>query len=223
MVPPVPKRGVPLSHTLSRCLPDTSHPIEAQRDTNKMEGMREKTNPVQMDDSVEDSFSFTRSDTSHRVDLSTMDALYSRLMQVESRSKSLPRLDDNDMEEVYSNHLSRPPASYSPPQLKRVTCQTYSLHESSSRQEQQTDVFEMSKSNPLYQTAEGHSSSQQEEGMYAEVSQGPTPSSRSLPDDTYEQIPGVGSEIQGNTYETLEDLKTRKSMSTWGKSVSQRE
>ncbi|GLD72150.1 SH2 domain-containing protein 7-like protein [Lates japonicus] len=149
------------------------------------------------------------------------------LSQVENRSKSLPQLDNNNVEEdEYSNQLSSPSASYSPAPLKRVTCHTYSLHEpgaqrpSASRSEQQSDDMELLRSNPLYQTSAGPggSSTQQGDGMYAEVPQRPTPAGQ--PDDTYEQIPGeaaAAAAVQGNTYESLDDMKTKKSKSTWGK------
>ncbi|XP_076011691.1 uncharacterized protein sh2d7 [Genypterus blacodes] len=224
VVPPVPKRGVPLSHTLSETLPDTSYTIEVQRELNRMERMKDNAKPPQMADSVEDLSSSTPSDTSHHLDMSTMGVLgllFSKLTQGESRSKSLPILDNNIQEED-TNQISNP-------QAKRVTCQTYSIHKSrdgeqrnNSRHEQQADMCEMSKPNPLYHAAEGHCSVRQEHYMYSEVTQGPTPPSRRLPDNTYEQIPGEGVEIQGNTYETLEDFKTKKSKSTWGKANMKR-
>lgn len=85
--------------------------------------------------------------------------------------------------------------------------------------------MEMSRSNPLYQTSEGPAessaqSAQQGDAMYAEVPQGPSPAG--LHDNTYEQIPGEATADQGNMYESLEDVKTKKSKSTWGKNVSQR-
>lgn len=62
-------------------------------------------------------------------------------------------------------------------------------------------------------------SSKQEGEAYANVLRRSPPVG--LSDDTYEQIP-VGN-IQGNTYESLEALKTRKSKSTPGKNVSSQE
>lgn len=142
--------------------------------------------------------------------------------QVESRSRSLPRLNNNteeeeEEEEEYSNQFSSlsftPSTSYPPTPLKRVTCHTYSLHDprlSSSRSDPQVDS--VSRANPLYQASE-------ETGGYAEVPPGPTPAG--LPDDTYEQIPEEA--VQGNMYESLDDMKTKKSKSTWGKNVSETE
>ncbi|XP_035538056.1 SH2 domain-containing protein 7 [Morone saxatilis] len=209
-VPPVPKRGIPLGFSLSGSLPETTpHPSEEDR-------------------RKPDSFNST--DTSYPGDLCPPGITYSELTQVESRSKSLPRLNNNGMEEEeeYSNQLSSPSftalTSHSPTPLKRVTCHTYSLHEpkdtsklSSSRSEQQGEDVEMLKSNPLYQTSEGPGGSSARQGgtMYTEVPQRPTPAG--LPDDTYEQIPGEAAAVQGNTYESLEDMKTKKSKSTWGK------
>lgn len=151
--------------------------------------------------------------------------------QVESRSRSLPRLNNNteeeeEEEEEYSNQFSSlsftPSASYPPTPVKRVTCHTYSLHDprlSSSRSEPQVDG--VSRSNPLYQASEetGGGPALQGGGTYAEVPQGPTPAG--LPDDTYEQIPAEA--VQGNMYESLDDMKTKKSKSTWGKNVSETE
>lgn len=139
---------------------------------------------------------------------------------------------EEEEEEEYSNHLSSPSftssASHSPAPLKRVTCHTYSLHDprdgsrpSSSRSERQGDDVETSRSNPLYQASEGPGSAQHGGGMYAEVPQRPTPAG--LPDNTYEQIPGEAAAIQGNTYESVEDMKTKKTKSTWGKNVSETE
>ncbi|KAG8001116.1 hypothetical protein GBF38_006641 [Nibea albiflora] len=51
--------------------------------------------------------------------------------------------------------------------------------------------------------------------MYAELSQRSAPAG--LSDNTYEQIPGEAATVQGNTYESLEDMKSKKAKSTWGK------
>ncbi|KAM7405654.1 hypothetical protein PAMP_000088 [Pampus punctatissimus] len=215
-VPPVPKRGIPLGFSLSGSLPDTtSHPSE-QTDTNRAERLRGNTNRN----------SFITTDTNYPGDLCPVG--HSEPTQVESRSKSLPRLDNSDEEEEeeeqYSNNLSSPSlttsTSYSPTLLKRVTCHTYSLHDprlSSSRSEQQSNDLEMLRSNPLYHTSEepGGGAAQQGDAMYAEVPQRPAPTA--LPDDTYEQLPGEAVASQGNMYESLEDLKTKKPKSTWGK------
>lgn len=233
VVPPVPKRGIPLGLSPRGSLPaTTSHPNETQTDPNRSERLRGNTNPVLMSDRD----SSTNTDTSNPGDLCPPGITYSELTQVESRSRSLQRLNNNmeeeeEEEEEYSNWLSSPSftsssssSSYSPTPLKRVTCHTYSLHDprlGSSWSEQQADGVEMSRSNPLYQTSEGPGGSSAQQGgcTYAEVPQRPTPAG--LPDDTYEQIPGV--DLPGNTYESLEEMKTKKSTSTWGKNVSQKE
>ncbi|XP_042272979.1 SH2 domain-containing protein 7 [Thunnus maccoyii] len=221
-VPPLPKRGIPLVFTLSGSLPDTtSHPSDAQSDTNRAERLRGNTNPLLMSDRN----SFNTTDTKYPGDVCP--AGHSERTQVESRSKSLPRLDNSNMEEEeeYSNQLSSPPVttptSHSPSPVKRVTCHTYSLHEprlSSSRSEQQSDDHEVLKSNPLYDISQASvgSSAQQGDVMYAKVSQR-SASAAALPDDTYELIPGEAAAMQGNMYESLEDMKTKKSKSTWGK------
>lgn len=129
-------------------------------------------------------------------------------------------------EEEYSNQLTTY-TSCSPTPLKKVTCHTYSLHDprdglrpSSSRSAQQGGDVELTRSNPLYQPSEGPGgdSAREGDGMYAEVPERPPPAG--LPDDTYEQIPGEAAAVQGNTYETLEDLKTKTPKSTLGKNVS---
>lgn len=221
-LPPVPKRGLPLGFSLSGSLPDTTpHPTEVQTDLNRSETPRENAGLM--------SDSFNSTDTSYPGDLCPPGITYSELTQVESRSRSLPRLNHEEEEQEYSNRLSSPSftlsSSYSPTPLKRLTCHTYSLQETRdtvrlSRSEQQSTEVEMLRSNPLYQASEGPagSSAQQGGNMYAEVP--PRPAHDGGSDDTYEQIPAEAAAEQGNTYESLEDLKTKKSKSTWGKNVS---
>lgn len=55
--------------------------------------------------------------------------------------------------------------------------------------------------------------------MYAEIEQ--KPAVITFPDSTYEQFPGKSMENQANTYESLDDIKTKMPKSTWGKNVSQ--
>ncbi|KAI4830770.1 hypothetical protein KUCAC02_002383 [Chaenocephalus aceratus] len=126
----------------------------------------------------------------------------------------------SDRDSFNTTNMSYPATSesYSPTPLKKVTCHTYSLHSprdspsASSMSEQQGGGLEMLKSNPLYQTSggPGGDSAPQGDPMYAEVPQ-------KVPDDTYEQIPGEAAIAQGNMYESLEELKTKKSKATWGK------
>ncbi|XP_068177151.1 SH2 domain-containing protein 7 [Antennarius striatus] len=197
--PPVPKRGLPLSLSLSGSYSYMSHASETQADTNRMN----KLTPDR------DSF---------QPDMSYLPAItYSELTPVESRSKSLPRLNNiKEREEESSDQISSSSfTSYSPSPLKSITCHSYSIHDprcslSNSRSEQQTVDVEMSQSNPLYQDSEWSSELL---GSYAEVHQRSTPSG--LADDPYEQTPGE--DVHGNTYESLEDMKTKKSKSTWGK------
>ncbi|XP_029937453.1 SH2 domain-containing protein 7-like [Myripristis murdjan] len=236
VTPQVPKRGIPLSHSLSGSLPDkTSHSSETQYahiNLNQADRVSGNTNPVQTDGKVNsdrgEDLSFNTTDTSYPGDLNYSTApgtTYSELSPVENRSKSLPRLHKS-MEDEYSNKLSSPSftasVSQSPTPLKRVTCHTYSLDDPKNSMrhgqvlpEHPSDTLEQLKSNPLYQSSD-KPRAQQGDGMYAEVSQGPTALSHRRPDDTYEQIP-EGTTIQSNTYETLDDMKTKKSKSTWGK------
>ncbi|KAM4631425.1 uncharacterized protein sh2d7 [Polymixia lowei] len=232
-VPPVPKRGIPLSHSLSGCLPDKTSQHD-HVDHNRTETQRGTMSPAHMDDGIslkrgEELLSFNDTDTRYHGDINhpTGD-MYSELALVENRSKSLPRLD-KDMEDEYSNQLSTPSliasTSNSPTPSKRVTCHTYSLHDprdsmrQHSKSDYQSDRLDLLKSNPLYQTSGGleGSPAQQGDSMYAEVPQAPAGPSHSVTDDTYEQIPGERPPIQANTYETLEDMKTKQSKSTWGK------
>lgn len=217
--PPVAKEGIPLGFSPSGSMSDTtSHPNKPQMDSYRAEGQGANTNSALMPN--KDSFNTT--DTMYPGDLFP-GITTSQLTQVESRSKSLPELDNSSTE--YSNQLSSSSTS-----SKRVTCQTYSLHihrenlrQSSSKSEDYCDDLEMLRSNPLYQTSEGSERSppQQGDSMYAAVPQATTPARQ--PDNTYEQIPGEAATVQGNTYETLEDTKTKKPKSTWSKSVSLKE
>lgn len=147
---------------------------------------------------------------------------HSQLTSAESRSKSLPRLNGSEEEEGQHANVDTT-ASFSPTPLKRVTCHTYSLHDprhtlgtSRSRPEQQEVQLQLSRCNPLYQSSEGHAA--RSDITYAEVLQRPAPDG--LPDGTYEQIPPEVARLHGNTYESLDDMKTKKSKSTWGKNVS---
>lgn len=205
---------------------------EPQTDPNRPERLGGNTTPVLMSD--RDSINTT--DKSYPGDLCPPGVTYSELTPVEGRSRSLPKLNNSSgEEEEYSNSLNlsthsftTTSASHSPSPVKRVTCHTYSLHDprdnsklNSSRSEQQGDDVEILRSNPLYHTSEGPGGSsavQQGGSMYAELTQRPAPAG--LSDNTYEQIPGEAATVQGNTYESLEDMKSKKAKSTWGKNVS---
>ncbi|KAM7014923.1 hematopoietic SH2 domain-containing protein homolog, partial [Tautogolabrus adspersus] len=145
-VPPVPKKGLPLGFSQSGSLPDTtSHPGETGSDLIRSEGLRGNTH-----------LDFT----SYPGDLCPPGTTYSELTHVESRSRSLPRLNmEEEEEEEYSNQLTSSSSS-SPTPLKKTTCHTYSLHKprerpSSTQSERQCDDEEMSRNNPLYQHSEG--------------------------------------------------------------------
>ncbi|XP_041645637.1 SH2 domain-containing protein 7 [Cheilinus undulatus] len=196
-LPPVPKRGLPLSFSLSESLPNTaSHLGGTETTLHKSERLRGSLDL------------FETTGTSSPGDLCPPG-----FTQAESRSRSLPRLsveedEDEEEEEEYSNQLSLSFSSLPTP-LKKVTCHTYSLHDhrdcqSGPLSERQADDMEMSKTNPLYQDAEVPS--RPGDHLYS-----------SLPENTYELIPGEAAAVQGNMYESLEDMKTQKSKSTWGK------
>ncbi|XP_021163300.2 SH2 domain-containing protein 7 [Fundulus heteroclitus] len=211
-LPPVPKRGMPLSFSLSGSLPDTtSHPSEAQADPSRAQKPGGRTNPA---------VASHRDPTDNPAHLHAESVSYAELSQVEGRSQSLPYLgskneEEEDEEEKCSERFNG--LSVSAP--KKVTCHTYSLHapphgsahrSSGSEPENPPQLT----SNPLYQSSDAAAGgpAQQGENMYAEVPQAP----QRTADDTYEQIPGDGA-VQGNTYESVEDLKNKKPRSTWGK------
>lgn len=135
--------------------------------------------------------------------------------QVDNKSRSLGRPNDNADDES-----SGAPTHALPP-LMKVSCHTYSLHdpEASSSASNLTEGAEMFRSNPLYQTCEGPEmgSVQEDSVTYSEVPQRST-STRRI-DNPYESIPK--DPVEGNTYESVEEMKTKKK-STSSKSVSER-
>ncbi|TNN35286.1 SH2 domain-containing protein 7 [Liparis tanakae] len=121
----------------------------------------------------------------------------------ETRTTSLPMLnhreeqEEEQEEELYSNQLSTPS---SPTPLERSTGLPYSLHDPRDSS--------WSRSNPLYQTSTGSGggSGLRGDATYAQVPRRPSP------DGSYE--PMSPAEIQGDPYESPEDLKDLRS--TWG-------
>lgn len=225
-LPPVPKRGIRLGLSLTGSLPETTpHPDEAQIDQNRVQRHRGGTNS---------SFAPNR-DSFHPTDSNNSGDFYKEIVsladlhQVENRSQSLPHLgnhnvegkeEEEEEEEKYSNRFNSLSVA-APTQPKRTTCQTYSLHvppqglmQRSSGSEPENGSQDQLRSNPLYQSSEAAAGSQTQvgENMYAEVPQGRTETT----DDTYEQIPGDGA-AQGDTYESVEDVKNKKPKSTFGK------
>ncbi|XP_056135391.1 SH2 domain-containing protein 7-like [Lampris incognitus] len=225
VLPPVPKRGLPLSHSLSECLPERSSThSQDQQHTHADTDLRPSPSPAPVLDDSPRGENIDPSDHSGLDDVTAPSAMYSELMLqlMLSRSKSLPRLDKH-LEEEFSNQLSIHSSrltSDSPTPLKRATCQTYSLHEVP-RDDARLDCGQpdhqnqLLKSNPLYQSSPGPEDrpAPQTDGTYAEV---PDQSS-CVTDDTYEPIPGENEVTPSNTYETLEELKTKNPKSTWGK------
>lgn len=100
--------------------------------------------------------------------------------------------------------------TYSPTCLEKVTCHTYSLYDP------EPSSSEEFRSNPLYHSSSQVGSTQQGSVTYSEVPQRSTSTRRG--DNPYEQIP---KEPGGNTYESVEEMKTKKK-SSWGKTVSER-
>ncbi|XP_034437262.1 bromodomain-containing protein DDB_G0278469-like [Hippoglossus hippoglossus] len=206
VAPPVPKRGFPPGFSLGGSLPETtSHQSEAQSSSIRAEGPG--------GNSTTDSFNTTSpaGNTSSERRSKSLPQLESRSEQEEEEEEEQEEEQEEqeegeEEEEQYSNHLTST-LSYSPTPVKRVTCPTYSLHDPGAQRPSP------SRPRPLYQASEG-----QTDVTYAQVAERPTPSS--LPDDTYEQIPREAvrpSTVHSNTYESLDDMKTKKSKSSWGK------
>ncbi|XP_054627865.1 uncharacterized protein LOC129179064 isoform X2 [Dunckerocampus dactyliophorus] len=169
---------------------------------------------------------------SHTSQASNASPTHSQLTPVGGRSKSVPTIYQNNIdhkEATYLNQQINSPSftissSESHTAAKRVTCHTYSLHSSreplrfsSLSPKEQRDDLEMSRSDLLNPTSEGPGRSSAPQGaiMYAELQR--KPATVIFPDATYEQVPGKSSDYTGNTYESLEDMKTKLSKSTWGK------
>uniref|UniRef100_A0A3Q2D000 SH2 domain-containing protein 7-like n=2 Tax=Cyprinodon variegatus TaxID=28743 RepID=A0A3Q2D000_CYPVA len=214
-LPPVPKRGMPLGFSLSGSLPDTTvHPVEVQNTPNRVQRISGKAKPTSNRDALLPTDS-KDSDNFHKADVSCAE-----LNQVESRSQSLPYLEEEV--DKHSTHFKSLSITTSLPP-KKVTCQTYSLHSpsqatshQSSRSDSENGSQDQLRSNPLYQSSDPivGAAGQQGDNMYAEVSQGP----KMMTDDTYEQIPG-DTTSHSNTYESVEDMKNKKPKSSWGKNV----
>lgn len=135
--------------------------------------------------------------------------------QADNKSRSSGRPNDNVDDE------SSGPPTYAPAPMKKVSCHTYSLHdpELSSSASNPTEGAEMFRSNPLYQTSEGSEAGSTQQGSvtYSEVPHRST-STRRI-DNLYESVPKEP--VQGNTYESVEEMRTKKK-STSSKSVSER-
>uniref|UniRef100_A0A3B5PY80 SH2 domain containing 7 n=1 Tax=Xiphophorus maculatus TaxID=8083 RepID=A0A3B5PY80_XIPMA len=197
-----------------------SHPSEMPTNPNRAQRHRGRTTPPLP----------ANKDLLHPTDSNNSSDFYKEIVpdadlsQVESRSQSLPYLGNDDEEEKeeekYSNKFNSLSVTASAPP-KKVTCLTYSFHapgvsQSSFGSEPENGSQDQLRPNPLYQSSEAAAGSpaQQAVSMYAEVPHGPTRTA----DDTYEQIPGDGAG-HSNTYESVEDVKSKKPKSTWGKNV----
>lgn len=126
--------------------------------------------------------------------------------QVEDQSGCSGR-PDSIIDEDQSSGSS---PTYSPTGLEKVTCHTYSLYEP------EPSSSEEFRPNPLYHSSSQVGSTQQGSVTYSEIPQRSS-STRGV-DNPYEHIP---KEPGGNTYESVEEMKTKKK-STWGKTVSER-
>lgn len=222
-MPPVPRRGVPLGLSIKGSLPSlTSYQVESHSEGNQSHRPRGNTKSVPLSNWE---MSRTGEIVHNFPECAQVEGRGRAMSVLQRQSNDIEEVEEQSDEEEYSNQLRSSSCTSTPSfPLRRVTCHTYSLHQPkqvsswSEQHEQQIDTMEVSQSNPLYQTSM-ETSSKQEGGAYANLLQRPSPVG--LPDDTYEQIPVEN--IQGNTYESLEAVKTRKSKSTRGKNVSCRE
>nr|XP_019964873.1 PREDICTED: SH2 domain-containing protein 7-like [Paralichthys olivaceus] len=113
-----------------------------------------------------------------------------------------------------NTELTQSESSNPPSPLKKVTCHTYSLHDPGAQRPSSSTL----RPTPFHQAPEGptESSAGQRDVLYAEVAE--RPKHTGLPEDTYEQIPGdAATNRQSNTYESLDDMKSKKHRFTWGK------
>nr|XP_057934011.1 hematopoietic SH2 domain-containing protein [Doryrhamphus excisus] len=147
----------------------------------------------------------------------------SQLTPVGGRSKSVPTIYQNSIDHREATYLNQqiktPSFTVSSSDSRSVTCQTYSLHNCGepSRFIRPSQTEHTSRSDLWRQTSEGPVRSSAPTGtiMYAELQR--KPASVVLPDATYEEVPDKSSDYEGNTYESLEDIKTKLSKSSWGK------
>ncbi|XP_077374542.1 uncharacterized protein sh2d7 [Festucalex cinctus] len=215
-IPAVPKRGVPLAFSLSGSFPDTLQPSISRKDTNRTERHGENTTLIT------NRISQINTDTNYP----GAHVAHSHQIPVGGRSKSVPMLNNSkpDQQQETDSNQYNDLTSQSRTPAKRVTCHTYSLHDpkeslrlSSQWSKEQRDDLELFRSNPLYQTSERPewSSDPLSATMYAEIQQ--KQAIVTFPDSTYEQVPGKSTDNQGNTYESLDELKTKMPKSTWGK------
>lgn len=215
-VPPVPKRGSPLSYSPSQTPTDTLY-----SQINRGERPR-ATMPLQpskvhngMGSKRGNPFSSYNTDRSSNGDLThNTNHEYS---SVGNRSTSLPKLDRGTGEET---PIETQLTSNSQKPLKKFTCHTYSLHSPRVAVEQQSKVdhHDILKLNPLYQACEwvDETPAWHKVNLYTEVPEGdflPTHGSNENPYELIEASPG----IKGNHDETLEDKTNRNSKPTVGK------
>ncbi|XP_071391251.1 SH2 domain-containing protein 7-like [Centroberyx affinis] len=160
--------------------------------------------------------------------------VYSELSILDSKSRSLPLLDNNSDEER-SYRLSA--ASLTPPRLSPRPVRQAASHgppaEKKDTYSQPTSSHSLDYlcNSPIYALAgrpgnpltaietRSFPSEQNNESMYAEVPIEATPVCFPL-GNTYEQIPGHGEaakpKFDSNTYESLEDLRPKHTLPSWG-------
>ncbi|KAM9351685.1 uncharacterized protein ABDE67_006539 [Symphorus nematophorus] len=157
------------------------------------------------------------------------DSVYSELGHLDSKSRSLPLLD-NGSDGEQSFRLSAPPLT--PPRLSpkpvrqtmmpektdscsRASCSSHSLEHMSDGA-----VYHLAgRPGPQHTTLSETRSEQQNDSLYAEVTGEPL-TGRFPRVNTYELIPGHEDTAQfkpnSNTYEPLEDIRPKHNHSSWG-------
>ncbi|TWW67607.1 SH2 domain-containing protein 7 [Takifugu flavidus] len=186
--PSILNKGTALNILLSESSSFTSDQEATQVDPKRSESLRGTTN----------------SDQRNLEDLYPEGMEFFEQRQANNKSRSSGRLYD-----ITDDESSGPPTHALPP-LMKVSCHAYSPHdpELSGSASNPTEGAEMFRSNPLYQASEvpEMGSVQQDSVTYSEVPQRST-STRRI-DNPYESIPKEP--VQGNTYESLEEMKTKK-------------
>ncbi|CAL8244039.1 unnamed protein product [Lota lota] len=226
--PSVPKRGSPVTHTLSNTLSNTSSNYSQIKTTamDPKRGERARATMPQQPSEVPDGMGRNHLST-ESTDRSYNDYLtpyknheYSGSSPVENRSLYLPSLDRDTGEDTPMFTLLT--SDYAVPQ-KKVTCDTYSrpiprnVMKQHGKIDHQSDDHYVLQSNPLYQDCKGldETLAQHNVKWYDEVPQGHTLNTHYSNVNRYEQIEASPA-IQGNLYETLEDIKSEISKFTMG-------
>lgn len=244
-VPPLPKRGSPLKATsLDDQTSVQAGVLYAQLDQQIAKGRAMaksfRKDGLHRDPTGQSEELVPRHQTQPKTHMTTEHpqpgTIYTEIKQLDYRSKSLPLLDNNSEHNNPSYRLSVPSCTsprQSLPPPNQTTRDTVFLKQGEvSRRPSSSQSLDQLCPNPVYQLAGRPSrqanllqsgpmtSSGADDCMYAEVPPEPIPS-RHLLENTYEHIPeqglkGEAVRRESNTYETLEDLKPKQTLSSFG-------